>query len=152
MGSDGRRPAGPRPRRPGWSARTRAARCWPPPSATASGAAPRAGTAGTALVTGDWVLADGDAVAARLPRRTELVRGAAGRAAARQALAANVDVVLVLVSLAAAPSPARLDRLLAVAWDSGAQPVVVLTKADLPAPRRPSGTRWPRPRWPRRCC
>jgi ribosome biogenesis GTPase len=37
----------------------------------------------------------------------------------------------VLVSLAAAPSPARLDRLLAVAWDSGAQPVVVLTKADL---------------------
>ena len=36
-----------------------------------------------------------------------------------------------LVSLAAAPSPARLDRLLAVAWDSGAQPVVVLTKADL---------------------
>ncbi|MFL6130136.1 MAG: ribosome small subunit-dependent GTPase A [Mycobacteriales bacterium] len=89
------------------------------------------GTATTPLVTGDWVLLHGDLVASRLPRRTELARGAAGRAAARQVLAANVDVVLVLVSLAAAPSAARLDRLLAVAWDSGAQPVVVLTKADL---------------------
>jgi ribosome biogenesis GTPase len=89
------------------------------------------GTATTRLVTGDWVLLDGDLVVVRLPRRTELARGAAGRAAARQVLAANVDLVLVLVSLAAAPSPARLDRLLAVAWDSGAQPVVVLTKADL---------------------
>ena len=89
------------------------------------------GTATGPLVTGDWVLLAGDAVAARLPRRTELARGAAGRAATRQVLAANVDAVLVLVSLAAAPSPARLDRLLAVAWDSGAQPVVVLTKADL---------------------
>ena len=66
-----------------------------------------------------------------LPRRTELVRGFGRRAAARQVLAANVDVVLVVVSLASAPSPARLDRMLAVAWDSGAQPVVVLTKADL---------------------
>jgi len=89
------------------------------------------GTATTPLVTGDWVLLDGELVVARLPRRTELARGAAGRAAARQVLAANVDLVLVLVSLAAAPSPARLDRLLAVAWDSGAHPVVVLTKADL---------------------
>jgi ribosome biogenesis GTPase len=67
----------------------------------------------------------------RLPRRTELVRGAGGRAATRQVLAANVDLVFVLVSLAAPPSAGRLDRLLAVAWDSGARPVVVLTKADL---------------------
>jgi ribosome biogenesis GTPase len=101
--------------------------------ATAAGElrATATGRAAGDLVTGDWVLAAGDVVTARLPRRTELARGAAGRAAARQPLAANVDVVLVLVSLAAAPSPARLDRLLAVAWDSGAQPVVVLTKADL---------------------
>ncbi len=99
------------------------------------------------LVTGDWVLhspvpgsghahpalerpAPGGTVM-RLPRRTELVRGAGGRAAARQVLAANVDVVFVLVSLAAPPGAGRLDRLLAVAWDSGARPVVVLTKADL---------------------
>jgi ribosome biogenesis GTPase / thiamine phosphate phosphatase len=69
----------------------------------------------------------------RLPRRTELVRGAGGKAATRQVLAANVDLVFVLVSLAAPPSEGRLDRLLAVAWDSGARPVVVLTKADLAA-------------------
>ena len=100
----------------------------------------RVDAAGRALVTGDWVTyqpggTDGvdGTVLSRLPRRTELVRGAGGRAAARQVLAANVDLVLVLVSLAAPPSAARLDRLLAVAWDSGATPVVVLTKADLAA-------------------
>jgi ribosome biogenesis GTPase / thiamine phosphate phosphatase len=93
--------------------------------------------AGSGLVTGDWALVEpgpepaGPGTARRLPRRTELVRGAAGKAAARQVLAANVDLVFVLVSLAAPPSVGRLDRLLAVAWDSGARPVVVLTKADL---------------------
>ena len=101
----------------------------------------RADAAGHTLVTGDWVTytpdgagtGAGATVLTRLPRRTELVRGAGGRAATRQVLAANVDLVLVLVSLAAPPSAARLDRLLAVAWDSGATPVVVLTKADLAA-------------------
>jgi ribosome biogenesis GTPase / thiamine phosphate phosphatase len=93
--------------------------------------------AGAGLVTGDWALflpgpaPDGPGTALRLPRRTELVRGAAGKAAARQVLAANVDLVFVLVSLAAPPSAGRLDRLLTVAWDSGAHPIVVLTKADL---------------------
>jgi ribosome biogenesis GTPase len=104
--------------------------------ATASG---EARAAGPALATGDWTLylpgpdRAGPGTALRLPRRTELVRGAGGRAAARQVLAANVDLVFVLVSLAAPPSTGRLDRLLAVAWDSGARPVVVLTKADLAA-------------------
>src|SRR5829696_3529395 len=95
----------------------------------------RVDAGGRALVAGDWVLLapDRQAVLSRLPRRTELVRGAGGRAAARQVLAANVDLVLVVVSLAAPPNAARLDRLLAVAWDSGALPVVVLTKADLAA-------------------
>jgi ribosome biogenesis GTPase / thiamine phosphate phosphatase len=91
----------------------------------------RADAAGRELVTGDWVTYAAGAVTARLPRRTELVRGAGGRAAARQVLAANIDLVLVLVPLTAPPNAARLDRLLAVAWDSGARPVVVLTKADL---------------------
>jgi ribosome biogenesis GTPase len=92
---------------------------------------------GAGLVTGDWALflpgpdPDGPGTALRLPRRTELVRGAGGKAAARQVLAANVELVFVLVSLAAPPSAGRLDRLLTVAWDSGARPVVVLTKADL---------------------
>jgi ribosome biogenesis GTPase / thiamine phosphate phosphatase len=63
--------------------------------------------AGSGLVTGDWTLVEpgpdpaGPGTARRLPRRTELVRGAAGKAAARQVLAANVDLVFVLVSLAA---------------------------------------------------
>ena len=99
----------------------------------------------TGLVTGDWVLLpeppaeapapvpDATGTVVRMPRRTELVRGAGGQAANRQVLAANVDLVFVLVSLAAPPSAGRLDRLLAVAWDSGARPVVVLTKADLAA-------------------
>ena len=107
-----------------------AASCWPRRRA-------RSAPPGPALVTGDWAqyrpAADpaDTGTAVRLPRRTELVRGAGGRAAARQVLAANVDLVFVLVSLAAPPSAGRLDRLLAVAWDSGARPVVVLTKADL---------------------
>jgi ribosome biogenesis GTPase len=102
--------------------------------ATESGEVP---ATGPRLVTGDWTmyLPSSDrgepGTAVRLPRRTELVRGAGGKAAARQVLAANVDLVFVLVSLAAPPSAGRLDRLMAVAWDSGARPVVVLTKADL---------------------
>jgi ribosome biogenesis GTPase len=84
------------------------------------------------IVTGDWVLLTGDAsVAAILPRRTTVVRGAGRRDARAQPLAANVDLVLVLVALSRPPNLARLDRLLTVAWDSGAEPVVVLTKADL---------------------
>ena len=66
------------------------------------------------MVTGDWVLVRDDGVVTVLPRRTELVRGAAARAAEAQVLAANVDVVLVLVSLDQPPRQARLDRMLAV--------------------------------------
>jgi ribosome biogenesis GTPase len=46
-------------------------------------------------------------------------------------LAANVDVVFVVVALGAAPNLRRLERFLALAWESGAQPVVLLSKADL---------------------
>lgn len=83
-------------------------------------------------VTGDWVMLDerGD-LAAVLPRRTALTRGAGRRDARSQVLAANVDLVLVMVALDLPPNLARLDRMLAVAWESGAQPAVVLSKADL---------------------
>jgi ribosome biogenesis GTPase len=83
------------------------------------------------LTTGDWVLCDGELLRAVLPRRTALVRGAGRKDARGQVLAANIDVVLVVVALTSPPQPARLDRLLTVAWNSGATPVVVLTKADL---------------------
>lgn len=64
-------------------------------------------------------------------RRSALVRDSAGRTSRTQALAANVDVVLVVEHLDPEPDLGRVERLLTLAWRSGAQPVVVLTKADL---------------------
>lgn len=92
----------------------------------------RAATAGQRVAVGDWVGVGGDppAVLAVLPRRTALVRQAAGDATVEQVLAANVDTVFVTVSLQNALNPRRLERSLTLAWSSGATPVVVLTKAD----------------------
>ncbi len=87
--------------------------------------------AGVDVITGDWVLLADETLRVALPRRAALVRGAGRRDTRAQVLAANVDVVLLVVALSSAPNLARLDRLLTLAWDSGAQPVVVLTKADL---------------------
>ncbi|QZN85230.1 ribosome small subunit-dependent GTPase A [Cellulomonas sp. C5510] len=70
-------------------------------------------------------------VVAVLPRRTAVVRDGPDRTSRAQVLAANVDVVLVVEHLDPDPSPGRVERLLTLAWRSGAQPVVVLTKADL---------------------
>ena len=80
---------------------------------------------------GDWIAVRGEAVHAVLPRWSELSR-ADPAGASVQVLAANVDLVLITAP-ADRLSPARVERELAVAWDSGAQPVVVLTKADLAA-------------------
>jgi ribosome biogenesis GTPase len=89
---------------------------------------------GVSPVTGDWVVLDpGDRVVAVLPRRTTLVRGAGRTDARGQVLAANVDLVGVVHGLSAAPNLARIERYLALAWSSGAQPLVVLSKADLAA-------------------
>ena len=66
-----------------------------------------------------------------LPRRTAVVRAAASGESRGQVLAANVDDVLVTVSLDAEPNLGRVERLVTLAWESGAQPVIVLTKADL---------------------
>jgi len=86
---------------------------------------------------GDWV-----AVAARvderagtvqavLPRRTKFSRKTAWQASEEQVLAANVDVVLIVSSLNEDMNLRRLERYLTLAWESGARPVLVLTKADL---------------------
>ena len=81
---------------------------------------------------GDWVAVDaGGRIAAVLPRSSQLVRRAAGRAHAAQVVAANMDLVLVVTSLDGDFNPRRLERYLAVAWDSGAAPAIVLTKCDL---------------------
>jgi ribosome biogenesis GTPase len=55
----------------------------------------------------------------------------AGRSSAAQVVAANLDVVLVVDALSGEARLRRVERYLAVAWSSGATPVVVLTKADL---------------------
>lgn len=80
---------------------------------------------------GDWVAVQSDVIQALLPRRTVLVRAAAGKTSAMQVLAANVDVVFVMTSLNNDFNPRRLERALAIAWESGARPVVLLTKLDL---------------------
>ena len=95
-----------------------------------AGAAP---VRGAGLAVGDWVAARDGTVAARLPRRSTLSRRAAGGAAAEQVIAANVDVVLVVHGLDRPLRVRRLHRALAMAWDCGAVPALVLTKADLAA-------------------
>jgi ribosome biogenesis GTPase len=86
---------------------------------------------------GDWVgltraSADGVAlVRFVVPRRTAFVRKVAGETTEAQVVAANVDVALVATALPGDLSARRLDRYLTLAWESGATPVVLLTKSDL---------------------
>nr|WP_236830805.1 ribosome small subunit-dependent GTPase A [Blastococcus sp. KM273128] len=87
---------------------------------------------------GDWVALRGELAVAVLPRRSAFTRTAAGRTSAAQVVAANVDTVLVVDALTGPARLRRVERYLAVAWSSGAAPVVVLTKADL-CPDVPAG-------------
>src|SRR5437870_969329 len=80
---------------------------------------------------GDWVgLRAPATIAALLPRRTVFSRKEPWLAAQEQVLAANADTVLVALALADF-KPRRLERYLATAWESGAEPAIVLTKPDL---------------------
>jgi ribosome biogenesis GTPase len=84
--------------------------------------------------TGDWVAITPTAqpeLAALLPRRTAIVRSTASRTSRPQVLAANVDTAVIVESVATPIPAGRIERMLALAWDSGALPVIVLTKADL---------------------
>ncbi|GAA1365823.1 ribosome small subunit-dependent GTPase A [Streptomyces beijiangensis] len=87
------------------------------------------------VCTGDWVAVDpaGDPryVRTLLPRRTAFVRSTSSKRSEGQILAANVDHAIIAVSLAVELDLGRIERFLALAWESGAQPLVVLTKADL---------------------
>jgi len=84
-----------------------------------------------APTVGDWVVLQGDLVTDVLPRRSAIVRGNAGSPETPQVLAANVDKVFVVCSLEGRFRARRLERLLVLAWQSGAAPVAVLTKADI---------------------
>jgi len=84
---------------------------------------------------GDWVgvQRNGDAatITSILPRRSAFLRKRAGFGSEEQVLAANVDTAFLLAGLDDDFSLRRLERYITTAWDSGAAPVIVLTKADL---------------------
>jgi ribosome biogenesis GTPase len=85
---------------------------------------------------GDWVAVrqrpeDGAVIVGVLPRRTAFTRRAAGEPTGEQVVAANVDVVFVVMGLDRDYNPRRLERYLLMARESGAAPVILLTKPDL---------------------
>lgn len=84
---------------------------------------------------GDWVVVrrwgdDRHTLEAVLTRRSAVVLAAAGKTAEGQVIASNADVFAVVESLDPAPVHGRIERLMALACDSGAQPLLLLTKAD----------------------
>ncbi len=86
---------------------------------------------------GDWVVASPIPEEQKalihdlLPRTTAISRKVAGLGTDEQVLAANVDTLFLLSSLNSELNPRRIERYLTMAWDSGAAPVIVLTKSDL---------------------
>jgi ribosome biogenesis GTPase / thiamine phosphate phosphatase len=95
-------------------------------------------------LTDEELAAVGDWVAARplagerkaliehvLPRRSAFTRKEAWRRTVEQVVAANMDTVFLMSSLGLDLNPRRLERYLVGAWESGARPAIVLTKADL---------------------
>lgn len=97
-----------------------------------------AGTASDYPAVGDFVLLDrntdetGNAIIQRvLPRKSLFTRKAAGKSNEVQVIAANIDTVFICMSLNNDFNLHRLERYLSLSWESGAVPVVVLTKSDL---------------------
>ena len=89
---------------------------------------------GVDVAVGDWVLvsADGERIASVVPRSSRLVRRASSEdgSAEAQTIAANIDVIFLVHALSDVSNPRRLERELVLAFDSGARPVIVLTKSD----------------------
>lgn len=80
----------------------------------------------------DWNSSGGNAVIHQvLPRKSSFIRKAAGEKNEEQMVAANIDTVFLCMSLNQDFNVRRLERYVAIAWNSGAMPVVVLTKSDL---------------------
>ena len=96
----------------------------------------KSGGPATLPVVGDWVCLRRAAghlatIQAVLPRKSKLSRNIAGRQTREQVVAANLDKVFLVMGLDGDFNLRRLERLLVTAWESGAEPVVVLNKADL---------------------
>jgi len=87
-----------------------------------------------APVVGDWVAMRPTCPAiieAVLPRSSAFVRQRAGVAIGAQVVAANVDLALLATAVVGDLNPRRLERYVTIAWESGALPIVLMTKADL---------------------
>jgi ribosome biogenesis GTPase len=80
---------------------------------------------------GDWVAVRDNLIHHVLERRTVVSRAAAGRTTTEQVVAANVDTIFVVTALPHDVNARRLERYLAMVWDGGAAPVVVVNKCDL---------------------
>lgn len=86
---------------------------------------------------GDWVTyqahpgGERASILSLLPRRSLFQRKTAGRRTEAQVVAANLDHVFLVTALDRDLNPRRLERYLALAWEGGVEPVVVLSKADL---------------------
>jgi ribosome biogenesis GTPase / thiamine phosphate phosphatase len=114
-----------------------------PLSAVIAGKSLRAAAADSELpVVGDWILVKPPVgglavIVRRLERRSELSRrrptdrNSSKTFSERQVLAGNLDYVFIVMSLNQDLNPARLERALVVVWNSGATPIVLLSKADL---------------------
>ncbi len=87
------------------------------------------------VTAGDWAALDPSAdpplLRALLPRRTTMVRNTSSKRSEGQVLAANADRVLIALSAAGDTDLGRAERFLALAWESGADPLIALTKSDL---------------------
>lgn len=86
---------------------------------------------------GDWVAVElrddqgrAGLIQEVLPRRSQFVRKMAGKKIAKQVMAANVDIALLVSALDGDFNPRRVERYLTQCWESGAKPVIVLNKAD----------------------
>jgi ribosome biogenesis GTPase len=94
------------------------------------------GPGGAHPAVGDWVAlrsptGEGRAmIHAILPRKSRFSRKSAGQRTEEQVVAANVDTIFLVSGLDGDFNPRRIERYLTAAWDSGAQPVVVLNKLD----------------------
>ena len=87
---------------------------------------------------GDWVIVDrndgstGYAIINKiLPRKSKLSRKVAGNTTEEQIIAVNIDTIFICMSLNKDFNLRRLERYISISWDSGATPVVILTKVDL---------------------
>jgi ribosome biogenesis GTPase len=102
-----------------------------------------AGSVADFPAVGDWVCiaappgADRAIIHHRFERRGVVSRKAAGRAVDEQVIAANVDTIFLVTATTGDLNPRRIERYLTMVWEAGAEPVVVLNKADLCAD--PSG-------------